>query len=105
MAFIMDQHAGKDEVKLDFLGNPAYTYTGPARLAVRFQIPIIAGCCHRKGSDFRYKVYVDDPVYPDPEKDPEEEVLRLTQHANESIGRFVMKRPEQWLWMHRRWKL
>jgi KDO2-lipid IV(A) lauroyltransferase len=104
VAFLMDQHAGKEEEKLDFLGIPAYTYTGPARLAARFQIPLVPGCCHRKGSDFRYKVYVADPIYPDPEKDVEEEVLRLTRRANEAIGDFIRHRPEQWLWMHRRWR-
>lgn len=104
VAFLMDQHAGKEEEKLDFLGIPAYTYTGPARLAARFNIPLVPGCCHRKGSDFRYKVYVADPIYPDPEKDMEEEVLRLTRRANEAIGDFIRHRPEQWLWMHRRWR-
>jgi KDO2-lipid IV(A) lauroyltransferase len=104
VAFLLDQHAGRDELKVDFMGTPAYTHSGPGRLAVRYQVPIMAGFCYRLGSGFQYKGYMDDPIYPDPDRDPEEETLRMTRYANERIGHFIKEHPEQWMWLHRRWR-
>jgi len=104
VAFLIDQHAGKDELKVDFMGTPAYTHSGPGRLAVRVQVPIMAGFCYRLGSGFQYKGYMDDPIYPDPDKDPEEETLRMTRYANDRISHFIKEHPEQWMWLHRRWR-
>lgn len=104
VGFLMDQHAGRSEPKLDFLGVPAHTYSSPGALAVRFQVPVVAGFSYRIGNDFRYKGYFEDPLYPDPDKDPSEEQLRITRAGNRAIERYVKAHPEQWLWMHRRWR-
>jgi KDO2-lipid IV(A) lauroyltransferase len=89
---------------LDFMGTPAHTHTAPQALAVRFQAPLVAGFCHRVGKEFKYRGYFESPALPDPEADPESEVLRLARYANDAIARFVRQHPEQWLWMHRRWR-
>ncbi|MHC4941495.1 MAG: lysophospholipid acyltransferase family protein [Planctomycetota bacterium] len=103
-AFLVDQYPGSEEVKVDFMGVPAHTHSTPAALAVRFQVPIVAGFCYRTGTGFEYEGYFEDPIYPDPERDAQEEVLRLTKCSNEAIERFIRAHPEQWLWMHRRWR-
>ncbi len=104
VAFLMDQHAGSSEPKLDFLGIPAHTFLTPGALAVRFRTPVVAGFCYRVGSGFDYKGYIEAPLFPDVNGDPMEEALRITRYANEAIGRFVRAHPEQWHWMHRRWR-
>lgn len=104
VAFLVDQYPGSHEPKLDFMGTPAHTHTAPQALAVRFQAPLVAGFCHRVGKGFRYRGYFEDPVLPDPGNDPEAEVLRLAQYANDAIARYVTDYPDQWLWMHRRWR-
>jgi KDO2-lipid IV(A) lauroyltransferase len=102
--FLVDQYPGSEEVKVDFMGVPAHTHSTPAAMAVRFKVPIVAGFCYRTGLGFEYEGYFEEPMYPDPERDPQEEVLRLTRRTNEAIERFIRAHPEQWLWMHRRWR-
>lgn len=104
VVLLVDQHAGRNEPKLDFLGIPAHTYITPGAMAARFGAPVIAGFSYRVGSSFQYKLYFEDPIYPDQERDAQEEAIRIAEYANEKIGNFVRAHPEQWLWMHRRWR-
>lgn len=104
VAFLMDQYAGSSEPKLDFLGIPAHTFSTPGALAVRFKAPVMAGFCYRVGNGFRYKGYFEDPIVPKDGVDPSEEVLRITESANQAISRYIRSHPTQWLWMHRRWR-
>jgi KDO2-lipid IV(A) lauroyltransferase len=107
VVFLMDQHAGRRAPKLPFLGVPAHTYAAPASLAVRFGAPLVAGFCFRTeegSSRIRFRGYFEKPIFPDASRPVEKEVLRLTQGANDAISRFIWAHPEQWLWMHRRWR-
>ena len=78
---------------------------GPAALAVSFGRPIMLVACVRKPGGGRYEVMLSDPIRPDVEADSLEEIGRLTAAMNREIEAFVRKRPEQYLWLHDRWKL
>ncbi len=89
-------------VFIDFLGRPAYTLVGPARLAVSTGVPIVVTAMLRRGDG--YVAHVNDPIFPDPTRPREEEVLRLTLEWSRQIQELIRRHPEQWPWFHNRWK-
>jgi KDO2-lipid IV(A) lauroyltransferase len=103
VAIVADQDAGSDGIFVDFLGRPASTAVGPVRMARRFQVPILMGFAVRlEGAGFRMEFV--EPFHV-PEEGEEAEILRLfTQRWSGILERYVRAHPEQWFWMHRRWK-
>ncbi len=97
-AILIDQWAGPDGVWVDFFGAPTSTTSVPARLAQRVGTPMVPAYCIRKGPG-HYEIQIDDPV---PAAGCGE--LEITQRLNGLLERKIREYPEQWLWMHRRWK-
>jgi KDO2-lipid IV(A) lauroyltransferase len=62
------------------------------------------GYARRTGPGFRHEVRVAEPIFPDPNLSREEDVRRMTQAYTDKIAEFVRESPDQWLWIHRRWK-
>jgi len=104
VAMLLDQHAGRSGIAVDFLGRPASTFRAAAELSVRFGLPLLGGFGTRVEESPRFELVFDPPLWPDPEADREAEVSRLTQAASDAIARRVRSRPEQWNWLHRRWR-
>ncbi len=97
----MDIHTIRG-IFVPFLGRNAYTPTGPASLSVLAQCPILPLVLVR-GLEGGYRLEVAEPVEPRPQADTKEEVLRITRAWSESIERFVLRYPDQWMWFHPRW--
>lgn len=93
-------------VFIDFLGHAAYTPTGPARLALAADVPLIPMAFLRKGKGKGkgFLVVHEEPIYPDRSRPKREEVLRLTQAWSKSLENLIHKHKEQWAWFHRRWR-
>ncbi|HOS99819.1 MAG TPA: lysophospholipid acyltransferase family protein [Acidobacteriota bacterium] len=90
-------------VPAPFFGRPALTTPVPALLAMRNERPIVvAACCWR--DDGRFVGYVSDPIHPAPDAGEKAEVLRLTTAMNREMEALIRRHPEQYFWMHRRWK-
>jgi len=87
---------------IDFLGHPAYTPTGPARLALAANVPLVPMAFLRKGGGF--EVIVTEPIYPDRSRPKDEEILRLTQAWNRRLEEMIHEHRDQWAWFHARWK-
>lgn len=87
---------------VEVFGRPAYTPTGPARLALATGKPIVCVYALRTGEGFR--LVVDDPIYADRKAPREVEIVRLTQAWNTSMETFIRAHPEQWMWLHNRWR-
>jgi KDO2-lipid IV(A) lauroyltransferase len=87
---------------VDFLGHPAYTPTGPARLALAADVPLIPAALLRKGDGF--KVVWDQPIHPDRSRPRKEEVLRLTLAWSKALENMIHAHKDQWAWFHQRWK-
>src|SRR5690606_33430730 len=87
-----------------FLGRKASTFRAAAELAVRFQLPMLGGYGVRVDPSPRFRLEFEPPLWPDPSAPREDEVRRLTQAVSDSIGRAVRRHPEQWNWLHRRWR-
>jgi Kdo2-lipid IVA lauroyltransferase/acyltransferase len=105
VGLLADQHAGMKGIDVPFFGKPASTTTGPAALAISFGRPIMLVACVRKPGGGAYEVLLSDPIVPDTEAESLVEIERLTTLMNVEIEKFVRKCPDQYLWLHDRWKL
>jgi KDO2-lipid IV(A) lauroyltransferase len=104
VVFVFDQHASpRDGVTVDFLGRPAGTSRILALLALRSGAPVVPMVTWRE-ADGTHVVRFDDPVPAVRAEDPDESVRATTQAFNTALERFILRHPEQWFWVHRRWK-
>jgi len=116
MGFILDQHTHKSEgVAVDFFGRPAWTATSLAVLAQRYNVPVVPCFIIRKSGGLpaeaksaqagNHKI-IFEPAVSIPEVDlraPDFE-KRATQIYTKILEKYIRQYPEQWIWMHRRWK-
>lgn len=85
-----------------FFGRPAFTTPIPALLAVRESRPIVVVACIRTRAT-RFDGYLGEPIWPR-EGNDRAEVIRLTEELNRAMEGVIRAHPEQYLWMHNRWK-
>jgi KDO2-lipid IV(A) lauroyltransferase len=98
-----DQDGGRDGVLLEFFGHPASCQAGPARFAYRSRAAVVV-CLDRHLGNGRHEILLHPPIIPDRNRPEEEEVARILSESNCHLEAFVRRYPEQWFWMHRRWK-
>ena len=91
-------------VTVGFLGRAAWTTPVPALLALYQQRPIVVVACFRTGR-LRFGGFVSDPIWPAPHSTEKAEVIRLTESMNRAMEEVIRAHPEQYLWMHNRWKV
>ena len=106
VAMLADQDARRHGVFMPFLGTPASTALGPARIALATRAPIVTGFGFRR-PDGRHELEVQPPLGDDPDAgDPRAPgaAERLTALHVARLERWVRARPESWFWLHRRWK-
>ena len=102
VAMVADQDARRHGIFVSFMGRPASTAVGPARIALATGAPVIMGFIHR-GPDGRHELDIE-PALEIPEPEAPDAVARLTALHTERLERQVRRRPEHWFWLHRRWK-
>jgi KDO2-lipid IV(A) lauroyltransferase len=104
LCFIADQNAGRKGLFVDFFGRKASTYKSIGLLAMEYDVPIVVGCGRRIGRGFRYEICVNRVILPEEWQNRDDELLWITQEYTRAIEEFVRVAPEQYLWIHRRWK-
>ncbi|SDP42644.1 lysophospholipid acyltransferase family protein [Selenomonas ruminantium] len=104
IGLIMDQDTNRhDGIILDFFGRPTNCTPGAASMA-RFQdVPIFPVFMHRDEQG-RHTLVVHDPLYVEKTADKRADIKRTTQQINDIIEAHVRKYPEEWFWLHDRWK-
>lgn len=101
IAILIDQHIHKDEaVYVPFFGRNAYTSPIIVNLAVKKSLPIIPIFCYRIPNN-RFKIVVQEPIF---FKDDGNNGVTNTTQINQVIENAIRKSPEQWMWIHRRWR-
>ena len=98
MTILMDQYAHHGS-RLTFFGRPARTVTSAARLAIRTGYPVVVGSFVRI-APYRYRLVGGDPLTFGKDDDRD----RVAQALNDRLEAAIRKYPEQYLWMHRRWR-
>lgn len=104
VAFLADQNTSEKDggIWINCFGLPAPVTSAPAMLAGRTQTEVLLGFS-RPISGGRYRVYVTDRF--DPPADVSKDSIReLTERINEATEREIMRHPQYWLWMYKRWK-
>lgn len=98
LAFLIDQNIRAESVKVPFFGRPALTPVGPAKLAVRMGVPITRMFGERRGDTLHIRIL--EPILVSTDDDPVALTARLTADIEAQIRRV----PEQWVWMHDRFR-
>ena len=99
VALVADQDAGNRGLFVPFLGRPASTFRGPARLSMSTGAPLFFGSAIREGDGYRA---ILEPVETDLTGGEAE--LDLTRKWAQRLEAWVRRYPEQYFWFHRRWK-
>ena len=104
LGFVADQDAGRRGVFVPYFNRLASTSRSIGMLAVRCEVPVICGMCRRTGPGFKHEISVSDVIRPaDWQGQPDPEYY-VTARYTRAIETMVRACPEQYLWMHRRWK-
>jgi KDO2-lipid IV(A) lauroyltransferase len=109
VVILADQHAGPGGVTVDFLGRPASTARGPAEAAIRTGAPILPMFIVREEGG-EHRLLVGETIEPRGGGDAagaaerEREIARLTRLHVDALASVVKRHPEQWWWLHRRWR-
>ena len=104
LCFLADQHAGKRGLWVDFFGRPASTYKSIALLSIQMNCPIAVGGAWRLGNRFRFRGEMIDVIDPQDYRDDPNAVENITIRYTRSLENLIRKAPDQYLWMHRRWR-
>ncbi len=104
IAFIADQNAGDDGLFVPFFNRLASSYKSIGLLAMRYRLPIVCGFARRVGDHFRYEVGASDIIRPAEWESQDDPLFYITARYNRALELMVRRAPEQYLWVHRRWK-
>lgn len=109
LAMLGDQDAGSRGLFVDFFGRPASTFKSISLLALQYEALICVGYARRLEDDFRrhrwvrYELNCEDLI--DPRAiEADDPVREITQRYTQALERIVHRAPEQYFWVHRRWK-
>ena len=98
----VDQDARDLGVPVNFFGRPASTHRAPATLSLKYNAPVVMVNTYREGQ-LNYAV-CSEPLQPDDYRGQTDPVRALTQAISDRFEGFVRQHPDQWFWMHDRWK-
>jgi KDO2-lipid IV(A) lauroyltransferase len=104
LATLGDQDAGPKGLFVDFFGRPASTHKAVALLALERDVPMVVIGVPRLGEPLRYRVEVGDVILPEEYAGRPDAVRAITQRFTAALERLVRRHPEQYFWLHRRWK-
>jgi Kdo2-lipid IVA lauroyltransferase/acyltransferase len=104
LALLGDQHAGPRGCVVDFLGRPASCHKALALFALLNRAPLLVVSCSRSGRPMHFEMRMDAIL--DPADNPVEcqSVEELTQWYNDALAARIRYQPEQYWWLHDRWK-
>jgi len=91
-------------VFVDFFGIPACTASGLARIALRTDAAVVPGFTIWDEALGKYRLRFDPALELIRTNDLEADIVANTRMFTKVIEDYVRKYPEQWLWVHRRWK-
>jgi KDO2-lipid IV(A) lauroyltransferase len=103
VAMVADQRGPEENIKLEFFGRKTSVLTGPAILSLKTNAPLLYGIPVRQ-PDFSYITCIEEISKENLPEEFDEKVKELSSRLLKYIEDIIRKYPEQWLWMHKRWK-
>ncbi|HZI51370.1 MAG TPA: lysophospholipid acyltransferase family protein [Terriglobia bacterium] len=105
IGILVDQNTTRDEgVFVDFFGIPAATTPAVATLALRTGAAVIPGFLIWDGNTRKHRLHFDPAVELITTGDPTRDIVENTRAFNGILENVIRRYPDQWLWIHRRWK-
>ncbi len=103
LGFVLDQNMKRPEgIFVDFFGQPACTSPGLALLSALSGAPVIPAFTFRR-PDGSHQIDLLPALAPPPDRQPET-IRQATQAYTAIIEAAIRRHPEQWIWIHRRWR-
>jgi len=99
---LLDQDATNEGVFVNFFGEEAFTPHMPVKIAIRYKIPLSQMFLIREKGE-KYVLYIQKIDVIETENEIESSILNLEKYS-EKLEEFIKKYPEQWVWMHERWR-
>lgn len=103
VAMVADQRGPSNGTRVNFFGRKVSVYPGPAQLSLKTGAPILYGIPVRQ-SDYSYEAVLYEISTENLSGTEEEKITELSQRHTSYLEEVMRKHPEQWLWMHKRWK-
>jgi len=103
LAILIDQDTDVESAFVDFMGRPAWTPTAAASMAIKFDAPVLFGYIYR-GKAGRHTAKIEGPLDMISTGNTEQDIIANTAMLTKKIEDCIRKYPEQWVWMHRRWR-
>ncbi|MFO0928783.1 MAG: lysophospholipid acyltransferase family protein [Gemmataceae bacterium] len=104
LGVLADQDAGPRGVFVDFFGRPASTFKAIALLSLEYRAPILVLAAARASDDLKFTLYVGDMIFPEEYDTAPDAIRAITQRYTTALERIVRNHPDQYFWLHRRWK-
>lgn len=104
LGVLADQDAGPRGVFVDFFGRPASTFKAIALLALEYQAPVLVLAAARTPGELCFTLHIGDLIFPEEYAGHSDPVRAITQRYTTALERIVRLYPEQYFWLHRRWK-
>lgn len=101
---IMADQKITDGEPIKFFHDNAITSTAIAKMAIKYDVPLIPGCIFRLDKNFKFKLIIEKPLEYLNKKLDKQSITNLTLNINQTIEKWIKKSPEQWFWVHNRWK-
>jgi KDO2-lipid IV(A) lauroyltransferase len=101
---LADQDAGQRGLFVDFFGRPASTHKAIALMALEQQVPILVTGTYKVAEPLCYKIVIQDVIYPEEFAERRDAVKAMTQRFTTSLEQLIRQAPEQYFWVHNRWK-
>ena len=100
---LVDQDTAVDSLFAPFLGVPAYSPFSAVKMALRFNVPAFVATTARQ-RDNTHRYFIEGPLSFERSDNEQYDLARGVAMANAKIGATIQQFPEQWVWMHRRWR-
>ena len=97
-ALMIDQRVSEG-ILSNFFNEKASTTTIPAQLVKKFNIPIVPIYIERTDG-LNFKISIEEPIY----FSKDISIETITDELNKILEKMVIKKPDQWIWSHNRWK-
>lgn len=105
LGLLFDLNALDDEaIFVDFFGVPASTNFLTAKLALRMDVPILPVFAPWDNTRKKFLLDVTEPIEGKHSGDEEADVRELTARLTQVFEKHIRRYPDQWLWIHKRWK-
>lgn len=103
LIIMIDQDTRVKSIFVDFLGKPAYTPIGAAMLALDTEASVVPMAMRRlENGKHEFKIKKVIPTIRT--EDRNSDIIENTRNYSKVIEEYIMEYPEQWVWMHKRWK-